>query len=368
MANATMHVEAVSTGAPLIGGALQPLAALRPRVAAADAIDELVAAAVAVPRAAATIAPEVAGIAALTQAISALNDEVTVRAVHLVAGEMGLDLDEACWLEFGSQARSEQTLITDQDNGLVFAARDAADADAKRARWMAFGQRVNEVLARCGYPLCEGQVMAGQPLCCLSTHEWLRRFEHWMAHGDANALFAARIYFDLRVLVGRGELAQPLLALLRSPAAAVPRFIKQMADVVLMKPVPLGWLGQVRTSERQGRATFDLKTHGTALFVDAARLWALALRLNEVGTVARLRAAAAALRVPASEAGQWVAGFEALQRLRLHAQRTRLDLADPAQRTLVPWDEFGIDERRELKQALRAARVLRQRIELDYCR
>ncbi|MBL8326770.1 MAG: hypothetical protein JNJ89_17595 [Rubrivivax sp.] len=305
---------------------------------------------------------------AATAAISALNDAVTVRAVHAVAAEQGVNLADACWLVFGSQARAEQTLMTDQDNGLVFAAADRDDAERQRPRWMAFGQRVNEVLARCGYPLCDGLVMAGQPLCCLSVEEWLLRLSHWVAHGDGNDLFAARIYFDLRALAGRTELAAPLQALLRSEAAAVPRFIKQMADAVLCKAVPLGWLGHVVTAEHEGQPVFDLKMSGTALFVDAARLWALAHRLPEVGTVARLVAAAPRLGVPRAELHEWVNGFETLQRLRLHMQGMHLGDVEPSQRTRVRWEDFGPAERGELKQALRAARLVRQRVELDYRR
>ncbi len=324
------------------------------------------------PRAPATMAgPDAAdppGASAITRGISALNDEVTVRVVQSVAADMGMDLTQACWLAFGSQARSEQTLLTDQDNGLVFAAAEEREAEARRPTWLAFGQRVNEALARCGYPLCDGGVMAGQPLCCLSAEEWCRRFAHWMAHGDGNDLFAARIYFDLRPLAGNLTLAKPLVDLLRSPAAAVPRFVKQMADIVLCNHVPLNWLGQVVTSDQGGQPMFDLKMSGTALFVDAGRLWALAHRLPDVGTVPRLRAAARAMRVPENETAQWVAGFEALQTLRLRVQRGRLDAAGTHQRAWVQWKELDVEARRALKHALRAARVVQQRIELDYCR
>ncbi|MBL8345088.1 MAG: hypothetical protein JNN03_06580 [Rubrivivax sp.] len=369
---------------------LARLAALREAIVSARGIDELAAAAAAIPRLAAEVidseraepseAPESpeapvapveadrVGAGAITRRISALNDEVTARVVHAVAADMAMDLNQACWLAFGSQARSEQTLLTDQDNGLVFAAAGESEAEARRPAWLAFGQRVNDALARCGYPLCDGGVMAGRPLCCLSPDEWGRRFAHWMAHGNGNDLFAARIYFDLRPLAGNLVLAQPLVDLLRSPAAAVPRFIKQMADIVLCNHVPLNWLGQVVTSDQAGQTVFDLKMSGTALFVDAGRLWALAHRLAAVGTVPRLRAAAGAMRVPDKEAAQWVAGFEALQKLRLRAQRGRVGAAGVQQRAWVPWHELDASDRRELKQALRAARVVQQRIELDYCR
>jgi len=369
------------------GASLGPLSVLREAILSARGIDELAEAAAAIPRLAARAmdgwvvqaaeapdapaAPEAVdglGASVVTRGISSLNDEVTVRVVHAVAADMGMDMNQACWLVFGSQARSEQTLLTDQDNGLVFAAADEREAEVRRPAWLAFGQRVNEALARCGYPLCDGGVMAGQPLCCLSPDEWCRRFAHWMAHGDGNDLFAARIYFDLRPLAGNTTLARPLIDQLRSPAAAVPRFVKQMADIVLCNHVPLSWLGQVVTSDQGGQAMFDLKMSGTALFVDAGRLWALAHRLAEVGTVPRLRAAAGAMGVPDKETAQWVSGFEALQKLRLRVQRGRLDTAGPHQRAWVPWTELDADARRALKSALRAARVVQQRIELDYCR
>lgn len=368
-------LEAGQRGAlapPTVLAPLAPLVALREVIAAAQDLSALATAANAIPRIAAELLAEGSAAAVevgeITRLISALNDQVSERVVHAVAAEMGMDMRRACWLVFGSQARGEQTLLTDQDNGLVFAAAGDDDARAQRPAWMAFGQRVNEALARCGYALCDGSVMAGQPLCCLSTDEWRRRFEHWMAHGDGNDLFASRIYFDLRALTGDVALARPLLDLLRSPAAAVPRFAKQMADIVLGKRVPLNWLGQVVTSAHGGEAMFDLKLSGTNFFVDAGRLWALAHCLDEVGTVPRLRAAGAALHVPDQEVSSWVAGFQALQGLRLRMQRARIGSAEAQERTWVRWRDLDTEARGVITQALRAARLVQQRIELDYCR
>jgi len=341
-------------------------AALHAAIARTEGIGEIAAAAASIAEVAGAAVAAAADVQSTTAMISALNDAVTVRVVDAIAREMGVDLARACWLAFGSQARGEQTIATDQDNGLVFL---SDDAERDRPRWMAFGQRVNEALAVCGYPLCDGRVMAGQAPCCLTTDEWCRRFEHWMAHGSGNDLLAARIYFDLRPLAGRLKLAVPVIALLRSPAAAVPRFVKQMADVVLCNHVALNWFGGVMTMPHHDRPMFDLKMHGTALFVDAARLWALAFAIADTGTVPRLRAAAANLHVPASELEAWIQGFLELQRLRLVVQRRRVRAnADPEDRTWVAWDEVDAAQRQTLKRALRAARWVQQRIELDYRR
>lgn len=299
---------------------------------------------------------------AITTAISVLNDAVVAAAVRLVARDHDADLTRACWLVFGSQARSEQTIATDQDNGLVF---DSDDADADRPRWLAFGQAVNEALAACGYPLCSGGVMAGRSACCLTRDEWLARFGHWVGHGHGQDLFGARLYFDLRPLAGRQELAAPLQAMLCSSAVAVPRFLKQLADAVLRRPVALDWLGRVRTEQLDGREVFDLKTQGTALFVDAARLWALAQGVAATGTVERLRAVAPAIRLPAAELRQWVQGFDALQRLRLRVQRQHPD-EDPDRRCHADWRSLPAAERQSLQQALRAARWMQRRLQLDW--
>ena len=113
----------------------------------------------------------------------------------------------------------------------------------------------------------------------------------------------------------------------------------------------------------------DLKLQGTAIFVDAARLYALAHGLGALGTRARLEAIAPVLGVSTQEAEGWVGGFEFLQMLRLQAQvgeDSRARVADNP--NLVALDELNSIDQRVLKETLRVARQLQQRIELDYQR
>jgi CBS domain-containing protein len=306
------------------------------------------------------------GVAArqLTQLISHLNDLVTERLVHMLAQEMGIDLARACWLAFGSEGRSEQTIATDQDNGLVFA---SDDPDRDRPGWLEFSRRVNEGLDRCGYPLCKGNVMASNPECCLAEQEWRQRFDHWMEHGAPDDLLKASIYFDLRPLVGRAELSQPLRDLIQHRAAGLPRFIKQMADNALRNGPPLSWLGGIETSELDGQEVVDLKLGGTALFVDAARLYALAHGVAATGTRERFEAMGPLLNVEPHEAQAWVAGFEFLQTLRLRTQMAQAEAA-PGNPNLVALESLNDIDRRMLKESFRVARRLQQMMELDYKR
>jgi len=308
-----------------------------------------------------------------TQLISHFNDLLNERLVRLLADELGLDLARACWLAFGSQGRSEQTLVTDQDNGLVFAS-DTPDAD--RPRWLELGRRANDALAECGFPLCKGGVMAGNPACCLTSDEWAGRFDDWMAHGAPEDLLQASIYFDLRPLAGEHALAQGLRAHIATQASALPRFTKQLADNALLNRAPLNWRGAIETTATaDGHAMLDLKMRGATLFVDAARLYALAHGITATTTRERLTASARVLQVPAHEAEAWVGGFDFLQSLRLRAHLARVDeqgkLSEPDGATSANWIEperLNDIERQMLKEALRQARRLQQRMALDYQR
>jgi CBS domain-containing protein len=304
------------------------------------------------------------GVAArqLTQLISHLNDLLTEHLVQLVARQAGMDLQAACWLAFGSEGRSEQTISTDQDNGLVFASDDPA---RDRPRWLAFARQVNDALDRCGYPLCKGNVMASNPDCCLTADEWSERFAQWMERGAPEDLLKASIYFDLRPLVGRGELAQPPRDLVSARAAALPRFIRQMAENSLRNRAPLNWRGAIETQTVDGHEMIDLKLNGTAIFVDVARLYALAHGVPHTGTRERFEALAPLLRAEPHESQAWVAGFEYLQMLRLQAQMARP--ADAAGNpNLIELRTLNDIDRRMLKETFRVARRLQQMIELDY--
>lgn len=287
----------------------------------------------------------------LTELISHLNDRLAARCYGLLAARHGLDPMQGCWLAFGSEGRGEQTIATDQDNGLIHPGDQAA--------WLALGDAVNQALDACGYPLCQGGVMAGRPDCCLTADGWRERFERWIEHGAPQDLLNASIFFDLRPVAGNRALAEPLQRFIATRAAATPRFLKQLAVNALEHRPPLAWHGGIAGD------SIDLKLQGTAIFVEAARLLGLAAGVTATGTRQRLEALAAPLKVPAAEVSAWVAGFEYLQLLRLGVQAGG---ARGAQANRVELAALNEIDRRVLRETLRVARRLQQRLELDYLR
>ncbi len=294
----------------------------------------------------------------LTALISHLNDVLTQRLLEILAAQHGIDLQHLCWLALGSEGRSEQTVATDQDNALILP-DDTTPQQREAAR--AFGRAVNLALDACGYPLCRGGIMAGEPGCCLTLREWRERFAHWIEHGAPQDLLNASIYFDFRALAGDAAMADALRAEVVEAARRTPRFLKQMALNALTHAAPLNWLGSIDVDDT---GAVDLKLQGTAIFVDAARLYALAHGVTAAGTRERLQAVGARLGLAAHEYEAWTGGFEFLQMLRLRVQLD--DGIDTAQPNRIVVASLNDIDRRILKESFRVARALQQRLQLDY--
>ena len=302
----------------------------------------------------------------LTRLVSTLNDRLTGRIIELAGAEGALAGLRWCWLALGSEGRFEQTLATDQDNGIVFAVDESQDAHEVRVRLLPLAQRINEELDRCGFPLCKGEVMASNPKWCLSIDEWKQRFADWIERGSAEDLLHAAIFFDFRGVHGDASLADELRAWLAPAIAAIPRFLHQMAANALANKPPLGVVRDfVVASGGDYPKTINLKSNGATPFVDAARIYALAAGAPQTNTIERLRAAAASALLASDQVNAWGQAFSFIQLLRLRRQHLEADAAGDAGNHVDP-DRLNDLDRRILKEAFRQARKLQTKLALDY--
>lgn len=330
----------------------------------AKEIPELVAVAADIRALAHTMLAQGVGAEQLTQLISTLNDLLTVRVIELIQARFDLAGIRYCWLALGSEGRMEQTLATDQDNGIVFAAEGAVEET--RSRLLKFARVVNEALDACGFPLCKGEIMASNPKWCLTFEEWQGVFAAWIDQGDPEALLNASIFFDFRPIAGETVLAEQLRAWLAAKVQKNPRFLHQMGANALRNRPPLGVVRDfVLESEGEYEHTIDLKLNGTTPFVDAARIYSLAAGNTHTNTVQRLRAAGVAMKTPPAEIDAWADAFLFLQLLKLRHQHWREAEGKPMHNHVNP-DELNELERRILKEAFRQARKLQTRLALDY--
>ena len=304
------------------------------------------------------------GVAAeqLTQIISTLNDLLTNRILELELCHDAAAGIEFCWLAFGSEGRLEQTLNTDQDNGIIFTCEPGEDVQAQRAVLLAFARRVNEALARCGFTLCKGEVMASNPKWCLSLPEWQATFGKWIDQGDPQALLYSSIFFDFRALFGADHLAFELREWLAAAAAKNSRFLHQMAANALRNRPPLGLVRDFVTGEGH---TIDLKLNGITPFVDAARIFGLAVGGKQTNTLQRLREFAEPMRVSAQDTAAYCDAFLFIQLMRLRLHHEQSERGEELTNKVNP-DHLNNLDQRILKEAFRQARKLQTKLELEY--
>ena len=301
----------------------------------------------------------------LTHFISTLNDLLTLRIIELTLPEFEPPQTRWCWIALGSEGRFEQTFSTDQDNGIIFEASDEAAAQDMRKRFLPFSQAVNKKLDACGFPLCKGNIMAGNPEWCLSLDEWQRKFSGWIHNAEPKALLNASIFFDFRPRYGAEDLADALRGWLLSAAGGNPLFLRQMAENALQCQPPLGLIRDfVYDDNKVFPHTVDLKMYGSRPFVDAARIFALACGVEHTGTAQRLRAVAASLNFGSDDVAAIIDGFYYIQLLRLRHQHQADGSAAGANR--VDPDRLNELDRHILKEAFKQARKLQTRLALDY--
>jgi CBS domain-containing protein len=304
------------------------------------------------------------GAETLTQFVSTLNDLLTIRIIEATADEIERPPVPMCWIALGSEGRLEQTFSTDQDNGIIFEA-PSGEAEQVRAALVPFARAVNEKLDACGFPLCQGGVMASNPEWCLTLEEWQEKFSRWIHAPAPKALLNAAIFFDLRPIHGREALAERLRAWLLGAASERTLFLRFMAENALECQPALGTFRDFVTDRsKEFPHTINLKTHGSRPFVDAARVLALAHRVPHTSTAERLRGIDEVVSFGEERLSALVDGFYFIHLLRLRRQGRPGTSVAGANRV----DPRALNDldRRVLKEAFKQARALQSRLRLDY--
>ena len=285
----------------------------------------------------------------IARVIAGLNDTLVRGALRLAESELGPPPRPYEWIVFGSEGRLEQTLLTDQDNALVWA---DAGGDGVRGRDIAsyfeqLARRVVGILLRAGFPRCAGGYMATR--WAMPVSQWRERFRAWIELEEHTALLDAANFFDFRGV--RGSLSMDPLHDLLARAGRNQIFLAHLAAASTRFRPPLGLFGRLKDHD----GMVDLKREGLLPIVGLARVHALGAGSRARSTPARLAEAADAGALAHHDADTVSEAFGFLMRLRL---RTQLEdrRSGGAPTNEVALDDLSTLERRHLKEAFLVVR------------
>ncbi|MGZ8485146.1 MAG: DUF294 nucleotidyltransferase-like domain-containing protein [Candidatus Binatia bacterium] len=281
------------------------------------------------------------GLAAIhiSKIVSSLNDALVKRLVALTVEKLGTAPTPFAWIVFGSEGRLEQTLLTDQDNALIY----QEDSDTARAYFAALAKQVVDALIEAGFPPCAGGFMATR--WCKPLAAWRELFTDWISLPQPQALLDAAIFFDFRSVAG--TLALDKLDEIIGAAKSERRFLSHLARGALDFYPPLGFFNRLRTDNGK----VDLKKSSIAPIVGLARVAALAAGSRERSTLARLDVAReSGLVLSAGDATALAEIFPSLFELRLRAQLAALAAKTPVDHS-VRLKDLSVLERRHLTEA-----------------
>lgn len=327
----------------------------------APTLDVLVAVAQELPQQIRTFAHNSRDAATAGRLVAAVTDTLTQRLIELYSADHEPPLKVPwAWLAFGSQGRGDQTLYSDQDNGLLL---DDHIADVDRVWFANLARWVCDGLDACGIPYCPGNIMASNPKWRLTQTEWEGRFRQWIDVPTPEGVLHSMIFFDSRCVAGD----QAFFNRHRQRIAQLGRqsqFLAQMGGIVARIPVPLGLFDRFRTQHKAGAKSIDIKTLGIAVANDLVRLQALQAGLTEAATLARLQALSAHKGQAQEDLDNLAEAWRVMTDIRLSWQ-----LSEPKRGVapnLIQPERLTALQRRQLKAAFRILKSSQEAVALRY--
>jgi CBS domain-containing protein len=297
--------------------------------------------------------------------LTMITDTVTRRLVALAQDKLGPPPAAFAWLAFGSQAREEQSLKTDQDNGIVYADDAPADADAYFEQLAHF---VCDGLDACGYPYCPGKIMATTGDWRQPLSGWLKHFSDWAGEPDPEAVLRVSIFFDLRAVCGDQALVTRISQALGECGSGGGKavFLSALARQAASYDVPLGFFRRfVLESKGEHRETLEIKAAGLMPLTDLVRVRALQGGVTEPGTQERLQRLMEKEKMTRRDADRLAGAHRLLAGLRVWLH------ADQARRGETPHNHLDVRaithaERAALKDAFLVIREAQKGLALDF--
>jgi PAS domain S-box-containing protein len=301
----------------------------------------------------------------VSRIMARISDAIVERIIALSIEEIGSPPASFCFMALGSEGRSEQSLVTDQDNALIY--RNASDNQGSTCEtyFLKLGDMVNSSLHQAGYSFCQGEVMARNLKWNRPLQDWKHYFKDWITTANPQDLLEFNTFFDFRCIWGEWEFARELRQFIQTLIAEHPPFLLHFAQNALLYKPPVGLFGKI-VVETGGESPNTLNLKEALLpIVNFARLYSLRHGVGETNTLDRLHRLFELQVIKKAFYEEIEEAYSYLMGIRLRNQALALSLGNKPDNLL---DLKAITPIQEtlLKQSFSVISTIRKKISYDF--
>lgn len=270
-----------------------------------------------------------------------------------------------CLMVMGSEGRGEQTVRTDQDNGLLL------KMPVPEAELSAFRQDFQAALMRFGFPLCPGNIMVSNPQWSQTIEGFIQQIRSWVLTPDNYSAMNLGVFFDAVAVTGDAALVdrakRELRELMRGESAYMSRFAKAIDQ---FEDANAGVLSSIMATVGVGEDAIHIKKSGVFPIVHGVRVMALDKGLEQTSTADRIDALAAQSLLSKELAQELKSALAYFMEVRLRSQLQAIRTGHPEEEAIVHLNELTSRERDLLRDALKIVKrfkgIVRARYHLNF--
>ncbi len=301
----------------------------------------------------------------ITQIVTSIFDSTAEKLITFAIQELGEPPVKFSFIALGSAGRKELTLISDQDNAIIYEDVPGYKKLETENYFNKLASKVCAWLNDCGYVFCSGEAMARNPKWSQPLSQWKKYFHSWITNSDQQDLIDISIFFDFRSVYGDRELALNLRDYVFEVSAGQAGFYQHLVKNCLLHKPPIGLLGNiVLESKGEHPETFDIKA-ATIPIIDFARIYSLKFKVKCTSTIDRLNELLEKGFINKTAFDELIQAYNYLMQLRFKHHAAKIEKGAKPDNFINP-KHFSQIEQNTLKNAFTQILSIQKKLNYDF--